>query len=89
MPIAAVSYGKKSNLVDWVGQAQDLADSCCASDQNPSIEAIVKLISLDSGQPFVISFTYGPTVLLPSSKEPILFPSFPEIIAGLLVCVGF
>ena len=38
---------KKSNLVGWVGRAQDLADFLCPSDQNPSLGAILKLIPVD------------------------------------------
>ena len=38
---------KKSDLVDWVGRAQDFADFLCVSDQNSSFAAILKLIPVD------------------------------------------
>jgi hypothetical protein len=38
---------KKSDLVDWVGRAQDLANFICPSDQNPGFAAILKLIPVE------------------------------------------
>jgi hypothetical protein len=50
-------FGKKSKLLEWVGRTQDLVDLLCPSVQNPSFPAILKLISLDLSQPFVISLS--------------------------------